>query len=156
MARQRQRMSVGGQTWSGQEGDKKSSLSLCLSLALSLCLSLPVSVPTAYFSSFTIPDRPANQPSRPCCSVPLTHEQQQYNNRKGPPLQVLSPTSLGVDLVIIINNCSSSRDKPSAFQNSWLCLWDGVARTDKLGVYLKVFYFGQWSAHHMERADGCD
>lgn len=34
------------------------------------------------------------------------------------------------------------------------CLWGGVARTDKLGVYLKVFYFGQWPAPR--RAPVCD
>lgn len=70
----------GGHPWSRQGRKRERPLSL----------SFPVSVPTAYFSSFTIPDRPAKQPSRPCCSVPLTHEQQQYNNRKGPPLLSLA------------------------------------------------------------------
>lgn len=55
--------------------------------------------------------------------------------------QVLSPASLRIDLVIIINNRGSSRDKPPAFQNGRFCLCDGAARTDKLGVYLRGFLF---------------
>lgn len=117
-----------------------------------------ISVPTADFSSFTIPSRRAvQQPSRPCCSVPLTHELQQYNNRKKGLLcfhsQVPSPSSLRRELVIIINNCGASWDKPSAFQNAPLCLWDGVARADKSGRGgdLKAFYFGQRFAHHRQQ-----
>lgn len=87
---ERQRMSEGAQTLTRWDGDIERPLSPRLCLALSPLFSLAASVPTACFSSFTIPDWLARQPSRPCCSVPRTHEQQPYNNRKGPPLLSLA------------------------------------------------------------------
>lgn len=130
------------------------SLYLSFSLSLSLCLCL---LPTSAVSQ-SLTGQPTGQAGR---AAPFHSHMNSSSTTTGKGLlcfhlQVLSPTSLGMDLVIIINSCSSSRDKPSAFQNSWFCLWDGVARTDKLGVYLKVFYFGQRSAHHRERAAVCD
>lgn len=88
---ERLRMSKGGgQTLTGWDRDIERPLSACLCLALSPHFSLAASMPTACFSSFTIPDWLAGQPSRPCCFVPHTHEQQPYNNRKGPPLLSLA------------------------------------------------------------------
>ena len=136
------------------EIERSLSLPLFISLSLSPCVC-------AYcrLQQFHNP-RLAGQPAKQGRAAPFHSHMNSSSTTTGKGLlcfhlQVLSPTSLGVDLVIIINNCSSSRDKLSAFHNSWFCLWDGVARTDKLGVYLKVFYFGQRSAHHRERAAVC-
>lgn len=143
--RERLSMERGGGTHEADRGEKERDL--FLSLSLCLCL-LPTSA---------VSQSPTGQPSSRAGRAALFHSHMSSSSTttgKGLlcfHLQVLSPTSLGVDLVIIVNSCSSSRDKPSAFQNSWFCLWDGVARTDKLGVYLKVFYFGQRSAHHWKR-----
>lgn len=133
------------QTWSGHEGERSLCLALYLSFSRSLCLCL---LPTSAVSQ-----SPSYWPtSQAGCTAAFPTHTHTHTNSHGAttgkgllcfPLQVLSPTSLGVDLVIIINNRSSSRDKPWAFQNSRFCLWDGVARTDKLGVYLRGFYFGQ-------------
>lgn len=126
--------------------ERQRSLSLAQFISPCVC---------AYFSSFTIPNRPASSQAGRAAPFHSHMSSSSATTGKGllcSCLQVLSPTSLRVDLVIIINNCGPGRDKPSAFQNSWFCLWDGVARTDKLGVYLKAFYFGQRSAHHRERS----
>lgn len=136
----------------GRQSEISFSLSLYLSFSLSLCLCL---LPTSAVSQSPT-GRPTSQAG---CAAPFCSHTNSSRTTTGKGLlcfhlQVLSPTSLGVDLVIIINNRSSSRDKPWAFQNSRFCLWDGVARTDKLGVYLKGFYFGQRSASHRQRAAG--
>ena len=135
-------MHVGAEVGGGKhEQTGETQRSLFFSLSAYVC---------AYFSSFTIPSQPVN--SRAGRTAPFHSHMSSSSTTTGKGLlcflsQVLSLASLRVDLVIIINNCGSSRDKPSAFQNSPFCLWDGVARTDKLGVYLKAFYFGQGSAH---------
>lgn len=63
-----------------------------ISFSLPLYLSFPSPCVSAYcrLQQFHNPRPASQQPSRPCCSVPLTHERQQYNNRKGPPLLSLA------------------------------------------------------------------
>lgn len=143
-----------GRGWEGgkHEADRREteleisfSRPLYLSFSLPLCLCL---LPTSAVSQ-SLTSQPTSPGGR---AAPFHSHMNSSSTTTGKGLcvhlQVLSPTSLGVDLVIIINNCSSSRDKPSAYQTSRFCLWDGVARTDKTGVYLKAFYFGRRSAHH--------
>lgn len=141
---------AGGWTWSGQERDRDLVFSPTLSLfPLSLCLCL---LPTSAVSQ-----SPTGQPTaEQAVLLRSTHTwaaavQQQERASSAFTCRSCLQNSLRLDLVIIIINYGSSRDKPSTFQNSLFCLWDGVARTDKLGVYLKAFYFGQRSTHHTRR-----
>ena len=119
---QTERMSVGGRTPSGQEGDRGRGRGRERSLSLSPCVCV-----CAYclLQQFHNPPtgRPTSQAGR---AAPFHSHMNSSSTTTGKGLlcfhlQVLSPTSLGVDLVIIINNCRPSRDKPSAFQNSWFC-----------------------------------
>ena len=132
---------------------------LFLSLPLSVFLSLPVSVPTADFSSFTIPNWPAKQPSRPCCSVPLTHEQQQYNNRKGPPLLFTCRSCLQPPWgwILLLSLITVARAEINLQHSKTLRFVYEMVLQEQInwGVYLKVFYFGQRSAHHRQGAAVC-
>lgn len=121
----RQRMSTGAQTRTGRR-HREMAFSLSLPRSISSFLSDCIS---AYcrlqqFHNPRLAGRPAGRAGR---AAPFHAHTDSSRATTGKGLlcfhlQVLSPTSLGLDLVIAINNCSSGRDKPSAFHNSWFCL----------------------------------
>lgn len=137
-----------------QTDRRETGISFALPLFLSHFISRSLSLSLCLLPTSAVSQSPARQPTaEQAVLLRSTHTwaaavQQQERASSAFTCRSRLQTSLRLVLVIIIINYGSSRDKPSAFQNSQFCLWDGVARTDKLGVYLKAFYFGQRSTHH--------